>query len=296
MAAAAAILAADQLGQDDESELEGDIEAPLAPMPDDELPDWLQELRGESEIGETFAPTDQQAEPALAQEDELEPTPEEDLPDWLQQLRPAEELQSAETALLAVEAEPELETEPLEPLAGSTDEAMPALPDEMEDMEWLRELEQATVEEVAETPIITPEPVEPTPIVQAAVAKEILEEQAVAPVEPPPPVTPEAPPEPAAVEPAPVEEAPVPVAQDTETRLAWARTRLSEGALDESAQEYEQLVQEPDLANELVGELEDAVQSNPKHHALQRVLGDAYMRTGKLQQALEAYRQALSKL
>jgi hypothetical protein len=78
--------------------------------------------------------------------------------------------------------------------------------------------------------------------------------------------------------------------------LLLARELLYEHSLDESALHYEQLVQSPETAKELVGELEQAVRDHPKHSALQRVLGDAYVRTGQLQDALDAYRQALSKL
>jgi tetratricopeptide (TPR) repeat protein len=219
--------------------------------------------------------------------------PDEELPDWLQQLRPASEPQP-EQALPPPEKETELAlpTEPLEAPAKQADQITPDLPAEMEDMEWLRELEQATI---SEPPPIEPEPIVPPPVLQTPEAEQVTEKPAAARFEPPTLVTPETPPEPAVAEPEPAEQALV-QAQDIETPLAIARARLSEGALDDSAQEYERLVQEPELASELIQELEQAVQTHPEHPALQRVLGDAYMRTGDLQKALQAYRQALSKL
>lgn len=285
-------------------ELEGiaEAESALEPMPDDELPDWLQELRADAfqradaALAETWTAAGQEADEfAAVEESPLEPTPEEQLPDWLQFLRPAGEPQPDRAVSLEKEPEPVPPATPAEWQAQRIDEITPAPSDEMEDMEWLRELEETVVAETAQT---EPERVVPiSPISQALPETEqAVEEPTIARVEPPALATAKTPPEATAVEPLPVEEAPVPQAQDAETRLALARARLSESALDDSAQEYERLVQEPDLAGELVEELEEAVQAHPDHHALQRVLGDAYMRTGKLQKALQAYRQALSKL
>jgi tetratricopeptide (TPR) repeat protein len=284
----------EQLEAETEAELEEIEEAELEPMPDDELPDWLQELRAESDFAEALLPAEPEvADLVLEEESELEPTLDQELPDWLQQLRPAEESQPEQAAPLAKETEPVLAAEQAEPEIASIDETIPAPPDEMEDMEWLRELEEATI---AEAPQAEPEaPVPVPPSVQAPEAEPVTEEAPIARAVPPAPAPVTAPLQPATVE-RPAEKAPVPQAQDAETRLTLARTRLSENALDESAQEYERLVQEPDMAGELTEELEEAVRTHPDHHALQRVLGDAYMRTGRLQKALEAYRQALKKL
>ena len=46
----------------------------------------------------------------------------------------------------------------------------------------------------------------------------------------------------------------------------------------------------------MIAELKEAVQAHPEHSGLQRVLGDAYMRSNQLEQALAAYREALRKL
>ena len=277
-----------------EDELEGIPEAEFEgePMPDDELPNWLQELRAESALAETWTAPDQEADEfAAVEESPLEPTPEEELPDWLQLLRPAEEPQLDQAASPAQEPEPLLPAAPVETPEQWTDEIAPAPSGEMEDMEWLRELEETAVAETE------PERAVPTSAISPALpeAEQAVEEPTIEHIEPPALVTAKTPDEAIAVEPPAVEEAPAQV-QDVEARLALARARLSESALDDSAQEYERLVQEPDLAGELVEELEEAVEAHPDHHALQRVLGDAYMRTGKLQKALEAYRLALSKL
>jgi tetratricopeptide (TPR) repeat protein len=93
------------------------------------------------------------------------------------------------------------------------------------------------------------------------------------------------------------EAAPAP-AEVTEAaeRLTQARTHLEDGVLDEAASAYEQLVDSTSLQPELLQDLEQAIVAHPDHAALQRVLGDVYMRTGQLQEALQAYRQALRKL
>jgi cytochrome c-type biogenesis protein CcmH/NrfG len=56
------------------------------------------------------------------------------------------------------------------------------------------------------------------------------------------------------------------------------------------------MVKVPSVAEELIGDLEEAVETYPEHPALHRVLGDAYMHAGQLRKALSAYRDALAKL
>jgi tetratricopeptide (TPR) repeat protein len=89
--------------------------------------------------------------------------------------------------------------------------------------------------------------------------------------------------------------APTGIIEPTE-RLAQARSHLEEGALAQAADEYGELIDVSSLQPELLQDLERAVAAHPSDAALQRVLGDAYMRVGQLQKALQAYRQALGKL
>jgi tetratricopeptide (TPR) repeat protein len=79
-------------------------------------------------------------------------------------------------------------------------------------------------------------------------------------------------------------------------RLDDARTLLDEGTLDAAVQQYEAFLALGDVQEDLVFELEQAVETYPEHSGLQRVLGDAYMRSNRLEQALDAYKKALSKL
>jgi cytochrome c-type biogenesis protein CcmH/NrfG len=78
--------------------------------------------------------------------------------------------------------------------------------------------------------------------------------------------------------------------------LALAQPSLDAGGPDAAARQYESQLARGDVQAELIAELEQAVQAHPRHSGLQRVLGDAYMQSNQLEQALEAYREALRKL
>jgi cytochrome c-type biogenesis protein CcmH/NrfG len=50
------------------------------------------------------------------------------------------------------------------------------------------------------------------------------------------------------------------------------------------------------MRERVIADLEQAVQLRPNESRLWQALGDAYQEAGKLQKALEAYRQALARL
>jgi hypothetical protein len=252
-------------------------EAELEPMPDAELPDWLQELRTEPPLTEQLDQT----------EAAVEPTPDEELPGWLQELRPMDEAQPAEAPAPVAETPPPEVPEPAELPAEGVAESAPAPADEMDELDWLQELERAAPAEEG-----APERKPTTAPLRLPTAER--EEREEAPVAPPP--TPEPPAEPVPAKAAAPEKELVPEETGTARRLDLARAHLSRNALDESAREYERLVQEPDLAQDLIEELEATVEKYPHHSPLHRILGDAYMRTDRLQKALDAYRKALAKL
>jgi tetratricopeptide (TPR) repeat protein len=89
---------------------------------------------------------------------------------------------------------------------------------------------------------------------------------------------------------------PEPTVPPSDETLALAQTYLREGALDAAVHLYDQLAHVTAYQEQIIRDLEQSVQSYPRHHALQRILGDVYMRSGELQKALRAYQQALSKL
>jgi hypothetical protein len=286
-------------------------ETDLEPVLVEELPDWLQELRTGPELAEVVASTQEPGEAAPLDEGPPEPVPEEELPDWLRQLRPTEEERPAPLegplparAMESLEPHPEelgeavslvagKVEEPMPPVTDGLEAAMPLVTEEPEDLEWLDELEQATPQEsvVADRELAVPLSPPDIPETQPP-----TEQAVVVPVEASLGDIPAPQPESAPVELGAREQGPAAEASGTERHLAMARTHLSANALDDSAHEYEQLVRDPGLAGDLIEELEEAVEAHPKHATLQRVLGDAYMRAGQLQNALEAYRHALAKL
>lgn len=78
--------------------------------------------------------------------------------------------------------------------------------------------------------------------------------------------------------------------------LTAAKTALADGRYDEAADKYQELVAAGGGMMVLIAELETAVADQPDQPAFQRALGDAYMRNGQLQKALETYRMALDSL
>ena len=81
-----------------------------------------------------------------------------------------------------------------------------------------------------------------------------------------------------------------------EAQLAQARQALADADYDEAMHTYQSLVMKGEGLITLIGDLETAVDRYPQRPLLRRVLGDAYMRNGQLQKALETYRQTLDQL
>lgn len=76
--------------------------------------------------------------------------------------------------------------------------------------------------------------------------------------------------------------------------LARGHTQL--GDLNATHNTYEELVRRNVLMDDVISDLEKAIEDNPDHVNLIRLLGDAHMKSGNLQKALKLYRQALKKL
>jgi hypothetical protein len=197
---------------------------------------------------------------------EAEAIPAEDIPDWLK-----DDFQAAQPAAVDAPAAPAIQAD----VAAAED-----VPDWLKGVDlnevpaWLTETlgtntsEQSVVQPVAEPPSV---------MIPAV------------------PVAPAAPPAvPAAHSPAPV---PVAVAQiDAASVLSAARSRVQSGDIDGGLSQYEQLVRANSSLQETVDDLTKVAEKAKNNPALYRVLGDAYMRTGKLQAALDTYRKALNQL
>ncbi len=222
------------------------------------VPEWLKEM-------------EEKAEEAVP------PPPAEEVPEWLKGLvRPAEEVEAEEV---------------------SPPEEVP---------EWLREFKgEAEVAEeavegefkVAEAPPVEVRPEEempPPPVVAVPEEEEVVPEAIVEEVE-------EEVPE-AVVEEVVAEEAEVPPTidgllerlashpEDHQARLGLVRLYLAQGEREEALPHLRGLVREGQLLQDAIQELEAVAQEAPEHLPTQQLLGDAYMKAGRLEEAIEKYR------
>ncbi len=79
-------------------------------------------------------------------------------------------------------------------------------------------------------------------------------------------------------------------------QFVTARQQLQARHYDEAVQVYSTLLESTPSVTPIITELEGVVDSHPSQPLLRRLLGDAYMRNGQLQKALETYRKALDQL
>jgi hypothetical protein len=276
----------------------GEVEAEEALPPEEEAVGWLEELRVESlaAIAEE-APSEVDQEPTpvgkelVSTDDQVippEPTPAE-LPEVPVGAAPTEEVEAQPEWLRALEAEPVTEltveempdwldqlhaVEDMEADVMEQDVPFPEEPIDEQELAWLRELSEMEA----------PEPIEAEGemrSLRAAIEAHLPVDKDAEAEAPLPDVLTKAEEE--------VEVAP-------QQKLTLARSYLEQGSLDSAAEEYLRLLTAPSVGDDVVQDLEQAVEAYPDHPMLHRVLGDAYVRAGLLQEALRAYRSALSKL
>lgn len=244
-----------------ESELAAFLAGEIAPEQADELAEALDEeferrLRGDETEPEWYA---EAVSEAAAPEPPLAEAEPIEMPDWL--VEPDEEA-AVESELPAWLAETELaETE-----GESPDSVAPA-------PEWLEELrvEESDLAWLAEEGrSVPPEVSAGAAARQAAIPEgELFESYRHR-----------------------LEEAP----DDHATRLALARTLRAHGQIAPSLDHYETLVESSHLLEDVANDLSALVDEQPEQPRLRRLLGDALMRRGRLQEALDAYRAALERL
>ncbi|MCD4685464.1 MAG: hypothetical protein K8S97_05975, partial [Anaerolineae bacterium] len=274
---------------------------------EDEEPDWYTEAVAQAaaetpEIGES--PAEEIARP-VAGEPALAAAEPVDVPGWL-----AEEA-AEETPTVDGNAMPEwlrdMEEEPAEEPAVAGDVPAWLAPEAAADdavPEWLAGMEEERAEEpAAEFEIPEPE-VEtmPVPAMQVAPPEPVPALEAPAPV-----------PTYAEIEPelrAPVAAAPLPAgelfaqyrerleqdANDYPSRLGLARALHANQQPESSMDHYEMLIDAGQLLQDVTDDLQNMVAEHPETPRMQRLLGDALMRRGMLQDALNAYRNALDQL
>lgn len=274
---------------------------------EEDLPEWLKEVQTEAEEFEI------EPEPVEA-EVETADIIEEELPDWL---READE---------EPEAEPAFEAEPTAGGAGPTAEEAEVVAEAEEPVVEAEELGEVVEEpepvmaaaeakpEEPPTPEEEPEIVEEAAVAAPVVAttgmpdwlKKLREgDHEPEPIPVPRPAEMPAPvPEPQPVAqvktvPEPVEEempAPVDLPEDADERLNLARTALDGGDLEEAVRVYDSLVTSGVHLDTVIDDIELTIRTYPSNFKLYQVMGDAMMKDGRLQSALEAYRKALEKL
>jgi len=221
---------------------------------------------GEPEAPPEAIPTAEAVEEALPVEEEVV------LPEVLEQVLPEE-----------VKAPPTAEAPVVEERLPSEEILAPEVVPLTEEMRWGAVLEVSLEEaEVASAPVI-----EEVPGMPEMEITEPLEEAAAPPEIP----TFEVPAEPFAAERAHLKEHP----RDYEAWLALARALWQAGEQQEALEAYTRVIRVGKFLESVVPDLEEYVEQELDVSA-QRLLGDAYMKDGRLQDALDIYRRALETL
>jgi tetratricopeptide (TPR) repeat protein len=269
-----------------------------------ELPEWL---------SEPVSPAEAAA-----------PSEEPSVPPWLASLMAEEEGEAGAPAVEAAPPEWLVETPPEAPApqvvepAPATVEPLPEVPGRLEEplpteaapFGWTTIGEEAAPAEAAIPPAPTPEegfgwtgfaaPEAPP----AVPAEEVPAAAWAPPTAPPQPVEPPAPPAAEVVRPprphlARVDELERQVQanrKDYETRLTLARELWQAGLAAEAIEHYSALLRANRLVAEVVEDAQSLARQRRHDPMVKRLLGDAYVRVGRLAEALEAYREALENL
>ncbi len=261
---------------------EAEATEPLEPeVQEGQVPEWLRDFheREAAKAMEPEAPPEAEVEPVAATEAEVEPEDETqpELPDWLHRLREGvpeseapepEELPAAEAETpVEVEATPPSEMPP-EPELAELEAAGPEWLGELVPAEeGLAELEELAVVEEELAPAAAPSPEVPEPESAEAVGTAELEALRV-------------------------EDLP----KDPAARLSMARAALNAGDWLDALTIYETLISSSEMLDSVIDNLNVGVRRHPNDPAGYQLLGDACMKDGRLQDALQAYRTALAKL
>ena len=83
---------------------------------------------------------------------------------------------------------------------------------------------------------------------------------------------------------------------DHDTRLTLARQLGRTGNVNDSLGQYEALIQNAVKLDVVTTDLTTLIKQLPSHPKARRLLGDVYMRQGRLQEALDTYRGALDQI
>ena len=259
-------------------ELVGEVTEDAEAQEKESLPDWLRELQQPSPSREDLATEAiEPLAPAGASETEL------DTPDWMRRLR------DAGTEEISDEPASDLEDD-LAPAAAAASAATQLLEEEVilpDPTPAETPLDEAPASPpVEETHPETDEVVELMTTAQAATPAKIEEAAPPAPDELTDPTAT------SQVEPLQVGAFP----EEPEERLALARAALKSGSWPQALSIYTTLVNSAELLDGVIDDLEEGIRNHPEDFAGYQMIGDAYMKDGRLPSALQAYRTALAKL
>lgn len=266
-------------------EKEAETEQPVEPT-ETELPAWIDNieeetppaepvvLESETNLESTWLPPAEAEEPAPVEEAKSE---EDTLPSWLSELDQEEEKISTPS-----------EDEDL-PAWLRSEETAPAASERSLASDW-RPSEERLEEPVSEpTTPVEAEESEPALAPEMSIAREEPVEE-IQPEQPEPELEPE---------PSPVMESPPPAPEpegqaisSTDPVLETARNELSSNDITGALISYEKLIKKARYLDEVIYDLREALYRYPVSVDIWQALGDAYMRSNRLQDALDAYTKA----
>ncbi|MHB8627765.1 MAG: tetratricopeptide repeat protein [Aggregatilineales bacterium] len=244
-------------------QLEASVTAQSDILPPGDIPSWLSGL--ESESATTYTPEP----PATPHAEEAAAIPG-DIPAWLLGAMPDE-----------LELSP---SGPPTPGLGFDRLELADLP------EWLRSAAEP------EAPS-TPPPALPEPTPAAVIVPPVAPIPAPVAVhaEPPPP-TPVSQPVMAAPPQPVVPSIPAPTPIEHTQRLQQARTLVAQQQYKDSLPHYQSLIDSEVHLDDVISDMQTVIAAQPNDLRSRRLLGDAHLRKGNLQSALDAYRSALDQL
>jgi cytochrome c-type biogenesis protein CcmH/NrfG len=273
----------------DMSDIEDDLETEeeLGSTPDaiDKVDEWFESLDQEETVEVDTAQTEDEqpivepdAETVASTVSEEEITIEPDIEPAASQIMEEEAISELEPETEEEEAVTESEPETEEP-------ASPIIP------EWLQDVadQKPDPDAIEEPPEWLPEVEEPE--VEVPVVEEPKMDESVAATQPS-----EWQPE-AEIQAQPVEETqpsplPKPPPEDASEKLEEARQAISEKNLEEAINIYANLIKRGKVIDETIEDIQEALRKHPINASLWQVLGDALMRSDRLQEALDAYSKA----
>ena len=89
-----------------------------------------------------------------------------------------------------------------------------------------------------------------------------------------------------------LEPEPIPVVETEETIFAAARHAIEQGNVSQASDLYNRLIAQRADLDQVIADMQNALYRYPLDINFWQILGDAYLRTDKLQEALDAYTEA----